>query len=197
LGFTEKQAEQIIKYQSKGGYFYKKTDIKKIYCITEEDYQILENYILITSEQTQETKKEKIKEQTLYKIELNTADSIDLQKIAGVGQKIASQIIKYREKLGGYVSINQLKEVYIIDSNRFIQISSHLYIDTEYVQKININKVNINELNKHPYFDDYLAKSIVNYRQKNGNYSNITEIKKAVLIYEELYQKIAPYLSVE
>jgi len=197
LGFTEKQAEQIINYRSKGGYFYKKTDLKKIYCITEEDYQILENHINITPKQKQEQKKEETILQHFYKIELNSADSLDLQKIYGIGQKTASQIIKYREMLGGYVSVNQLNEVYIIDSNRFLQISPHVYVDEQSIQKININKLSIRELSKHPYIDDYLAKSIVNYRQKNGNYTEISEIKKAVLIYEELYLKIAPYLSVE
>ena len=195
LGFTEKQAEQIVKYQSKGGYFYKKTDIKKVYCITEEDYQVLENYIYITPKE--EPKTVKTNSERVYKIELNRADSADLQKIAGIGQKTASQIIKYREKLGGYISVNQLKEVYVVDSVRFLQISPYLHIDEKYIRKININKVSIKELSKHPYIDDYLAKSIVNYRQKNGDYSNIAEIKKAVFVYEELYLKIAPYLSVE
>jgi competence ComEA-like helix-hairpin-helix protein len=197
LGFTEKQAQQIINYRSKGGYFYKKTDIKKIYCVTEEDYQVLENYIYIASEQKKETKKEKTDSQHLYKIELNSADSFDLQKIYGIGAKTASLIVKYREKLGGYVSVNQLKEIYVIDSSRFLQISPYLDVDLGYIQKININKANIRDLSKHPYIDDYLAKSIVNYRQKNGNYTHAADIKKAVHIYEELYLKIIPYLSVE
>jgi DNA uptake protein ComE-like DNA-binding protein len=197
LGFTEKQAQQIINYRSKGGYFYKKTDIKKIYCITEEDYQVLENYINIASEEKQETTKKKTDLPHSYKVELNTADSLDLLKIYGIGAKTASQIIKYRNKLGGYVAVNQLKEVYVIDSNRFLQISPYLYVDLDYVQKININKAGIKELSKHPYVDDYLAKSIVQYRQKNGNYTHIADIKKAVLVYEELYLKIVPYLSVE
>ena len=197
LGFTEKQAQQIINYRSKGGYFYQKTDLKKMYCITEEDYQILENYIHIPSKQKIEKEKTKIDLQQFLKIELNTADSIDLQKISGIGQKTASQIIAYRKKLGGYVTVNQLNEVYIIDSNRFMQISPYLYADLQHIKKININKADIKELINHPYIDFYLAKSIVNYRQTNGNYTNIAEIKKAVNIYEELYQKIVPYLSVE
>jgi competence ComEA-like helix-hairpin-helix protein len=197
LGFTEKEAQQIINYRSKGGCFYTKDDVKKIYCITDEDYQILENYIHIEPKQKQNTAIEKINSQHFNKVELNIADSFDLQKIYGIGTKIASQIIKYREKLGGYVAVNQLKEVYAIDSNRFLQISPYLYVDLEHVQKININKASIKDLSKHPYIDNYLAKSIVDYRQKNGNYTNIADIKKSVLIYEELYLKIVPYLSIE
>ncbi len=197
LGFTEKQALQITNYQSKGGYFYEKTDLKKIYCITEDDYHILEKYIQIASKQRHETKKEKPDFQNIPKLELNTTDSFDLQRIPGIGQKTASQIVKYGEILGGYVHINQLREVYVIDSSRFLQISPYLYIEPQHVKKININKATINELSRHPYIDYYLAKSIIIYRQKNGDYTDIKEIKKALHLYEELYQKISPYLSVD
>jgi competence ComEA-like helix-hairpin-helix protein len=198
LGFTKKQAQQITNYQSKGGYFYEKTDLKKIYSISEEDYQILEPYIQITPVQKQETKERKKETPASFKIELNRTDSIELQEIYGIGQKTASRIIKYREKLGGFTSINQLKEVYSIDSSRFLQISPYLYVNTEYnIKKININKATVKELANHPYIDYYLATSIVNYRQRNGNYTDIKDVKQAVHFYDELYQKIAPYLSVE
>jgi competence ComEA-like helix-hairpin-helix protein len=197
LGFTDKQAQQIANYQSKGGHFYEKTDLKKIYCITEEDYQTLESYIHITSEQKEWKKEDKKEERAFAKIELNETDSIELQNIPGIGQKTASGIINYREKLGGYISLNQLREVYVIDSSRYIQINPYLSVNSGLIKKININKATIKELIKHPYIDYYLAKSIVNYREKHGNYTNVKDIKKAVQLYDELYQKIAPYLSVE
>ncbi|MCL2132405.1 MAG: helix-hairpin-helix domain-containing protein [Lentimicrobiaceae bacterium] len=196
LGFTEKQAQQILNYNSKGGYFHEKTDLKKMYSITDEDYQVLENYIYITRKE--KTKKEE--KPLLYsfqKVEINTADSFGLQKIRGIGPKTASQIIKYREKLGGYVAVNQLLEIHIIDSVRFLKISPYLQIDTASVRKININNASIKDLIHHPYIDYYLAKSIVVYRQKHGNYADVCEIKKAVRIYEELYLKITPYLMVD
>ena len=196
LGFSEKQAQQILNYQSKGGYFYEKTDLKKMYSITEEDYQVLENYIHITRKEKEKKEKPPFLH-GIQKVEINTADSFDLRKIPGIGPKTASQIIKYREKLGGYVAVNQLIEVYAIDSVRFLQISPHLHIDATLVQKININNASIKDLIRHPYIDYYLAKSIVIHRQKHGDYANVQEIKKAVLIYEELYLKIIPYLTVD
>jgi DNA uptake protein ComE-like DNA-binding protein len=197
LGLTERQTQQITNYQSKGGHFYEKTDIKKIYSITEEDYQILEPYIHITPKRKYEAKEWKKEERTISKIELNRVDSIDLQKIPGIGQKTASLIIKYREKLGGFIDINQLKEVYSIDSNRYLQISPYLYVNPNHVKKLNINKASIKELVNHPYIDYYLAKSIVVHREYHGNYTEIKEIKQITLLYEKLYQQIVPYLSVE
>jgi competence ComEA-like helix-hairpin-helix protein len=197
LGFTEKQVQQITNYQSKGGYFYDKTDLKKLYSITEEDYQILEPYIQITPKQKQETKESKKESYTLSKIELNETDSFELQKIPGIGQKTAARIVQYREKLGGFVNLNQLKEVYAIDSSRFLQISPYLSVNSVRIRKININQTTIKELIKHPYIDYYLAKSIVVHREKHGNYTDVKEIKQAVKLYDELYRKIIPYLSVE
>ena len=197
MGFTEKEARQIVNYQSKGGRFFQKSDFKKLYCVSDEDYQLLEPYIEISSGGKIDKRREDITTFSYTKLNLNMVDSIQLQKIPGIGQKTASRIVKYREKLGGFDNIHQLKEVYAIDSNRFIQIEPYLFVDKMKIKKLNINDLEIKELIKHPYIDYYLAKSIVDYRKKHGKYNSIEDVKKAVHFYDELYQKIVPYLEVE
>ena len=203
LGFSEKQAVQIAKYQSKGGKFYKKEDVKKLYCVSEETYSLLEPYIHISSpekkpekgDEEQENPKSALK--YMHKLELNEADSFDLLKVPGIGAKTAAQIISYRTKLGGFIHLDQLKEITIINEERFIKIAPYLHVNEKYIKKININEASISVLVKHPYIDYYLAKSIVNQRDKTGKYASPEEMKKALLIYDELYQKISPYLTVE
>jgi competence ComEA-like helix-hairpin-helix protein len=197
MGFTEKEAQQIVNYQSKGGRFFQKSDFKKLYCVSDEDYQLLESYIQLASKEKSEQKWESTKALPHAKLNLNNVDSIQLQKIPGIGQKTASRIVRYREKLGGFVHIHQLKEVYAIDSNRFLQIEPYLFVDKTNIKKLNINKLDIKALIKHPYIDYYLAKSIVDYRQKHGKYTVVEDVKKSVHFYDELYQKIVPYLEVE
>jgi competence ComEA-like helix-hairpin-helix protein len=199
LGFSEKQALQIEKYLSKGGKFVKKEDFKKLYCVSEETYQLLEPYIHISSSKKENERQEKpnLAVKSIPKLELNEADSIDLLKISGIGAKIASQIISYRSKLGGFVHIDQLKEVKFIDEERFTKIAPYLQVNNANIKKINVNEASISLLVKHPYIDYYLAKSIVNQRDKKGKYASLEEMKKALLIHDELYQKIAPYLRVE
>jgi len=197
LGFTDKEAQQIVNFQSKGGKFFQKSDLKKLYCISDDDYQLLEPYIEIHSAQTSKPETTKAKSFSYTQLELNTTDSIELQKIPGIGQKTASRIIQYREKLGGFIHLQQLEEVYAIDSNRFLQIEPYLYVDKSKVKKININKAEIKELVRHPYVEYYVAKSIVVHRQNYGKYKSVEDIKKAVHFYDELYQKIVPYLEVE
>jgi competence ComEA-like helix-hairpin-helix protein len=196
LGFTDKEAQQIQNYQAKGGYFKEKIDLKKLYCVTEEDYKLLEPYIHITLQQKEGIPKE-AKPILNVKQELNATDSIQLQKIPGIGIKTASRIIQYREKLGGYVHIDQLKEVYGIDSARFLQIATYLLVNPNHIRKININTASIKELVQHPYIDYSLAKSIVVHRQNKGNYRQVEDIKQAVHFYDELYSKIAIYLCTE
>ena len=198
LGFSEKQASQIEKYQSKGGKFFKKEDLKKMYCVSEETYKILEPYIhFLPSEKKNEKQETPIATaKYTHQLELNKVDSLDLLKIPGIGVKIASQIISYRTKLGGFVHIDQLKEITFIDEERFAKIEPYLAVNIANVKKINVNEATISILVKHPYIDYYLAKSIVNQRDKKGKYASLQEMKKVLSLPEELYQKITPYLTV-
>ncbi len=195
LGLTEKQIKSIKNYESKGGKFYKKEDFKKMYSISENEYTILEPYIVIPKDTTRkwENPKNLFAEQ---KIELNSADTIELQKIPGISESLARRIFKQKEKLGGFFDIEQLKEVWGVDSARIVKISKYLFVDKTKIKKININNAEIKELVKHPYLDYYMAKSIVVHRNKNGKYKNVSDIKNATLIYDELYYKLIPYLTV-
>lgn len=196
LGLTDKQIRTIKNYEAKGGKFYSKEDLKKIYCISEYDYRILEPYIHIPQENPIiHNYKEKKNKFSAEPVELNTADSIRLQTIPGIGAKTASRIIIYRDKLGGFVYKEQLLEVYGIDSNRYQQIEPYLLLTSTNIKKININTADIKEMIKHPYIDYYLAKSIFTYRQKNGNFKSLEEMKTQTHIYNDLFTKLKPYLT--
>ena len=199
LGFSQKQAAQIEKYQSKGGRFYKKEDLKKLYCVSDITYSLLKPYIHISPLEKNVEKQENpnINLKYAHKLELNEADSLDLLKVSGIGTKTAAQIISYRTKLGGFIHIDQLKEIPIINEERFAKIELYLHVNEKNIKKININEATISILVKHPYIDYYLAKSIVNQRDKSGKYLSVEEMKKSLLIPNELYQKISPYLMVE
>lgn len=86
-------------------------------------------------------------------------------------------------------------EVYGMDKSRYDGIVNQIAVNDSIIEKINVNQASIKELIKHPYIEFYLAKSIISYRNENGPYDNLEEMKKVKLIYEELYQKIVPYLT--
>lgn len=134
----------------------------------------------------------------ISQVDINHADSLDLQSIPGIGAKTAKMIIMYREKLGGFISLEQLLEIDYMDSSRWIRLLPYICLNnnTE-IRKININNASIEELKRHPYIDFYLAKSIVVHRNANGGYHSLEEMRKETRLYQELFDKIKPYLCLE
>ena len=192
MGLHEQSINSIINYREKGGQFRKNTDLKKIYTLSEIEYTALEPFINISSDSSS-TSLPSIH----VMVELNTADSTQLLQLPGIGPSFSARIIKYRDLLGGFYNPAQLLEVYGMDSARFLTIAGQVIVDKEKIRKININKANIKEMTKHPYIEFYVAKSIVNFRNENGTFTDIAQIRDARLIYSELFLKIEPYLSVK
>lgn len=191
MGLNNSVIKAMIGFRQKGGRFKFATDLKKIYTLNEEEYAILEPYIQIAADTSISLPAKK-----KVVIELNSSDSLDLQQLQGIGPSFARRIIKYRELLGGYSRPEQLMEVYGMDSIRFNNLAQQLSVDKEKIRKININKVSLKEMTKHPYIEFYVAKSIINFRNENGDFASVNQILDAKLIYKELFLKIEPYLSV-
>lgn len=200
MGLKDWQIKVIKNYESKGGKFYKKEDLKKMFCISPSEYQILEPFISIPEQPKKEytlakPETKEVKKRTL--VDLNTADSVTLLTLYGIGPSFAKRIIKYRNLLGGFYSKQQLLEVYGFDQDRLNQIIDYCDVNKSGIKKININKVKTEELKKHPYFDFYTAKAIVDQRIILGKFSSLQQIKEIPLIHDELFVKIKNYLTIE
>ncbi len=200
LGLSDKQIRAIKNYESKGGKFRKKEDLKKMYCIRPELYASLEPYIAIPPDTTKKEwksfeKKEIAKAKLL--VELNSADTIALDKLNGIGFAFAKRIIRYREKLGGFANKEQLLEVFGMDTARFDGFSENISVDLSLVRRFNMNTATAEEMKKHPYIKFNLANLIVSYRKQHGSYKSVDDIKKLNLVNAELFAKLAPYLAVE
>jgi competence ComEA-like helix-hairpin-helix protein len=130
-------------------------------------------------------------------LELNTADTSDLQQLHGIGPVFSKRIVKYRNLLGGYCSKEQLMEVYGLEQELYDKLKHHIVVDTSKVSKLNINTADIDDLKRHPYLDYYQAKAVVEYRQKIGAFKTINDLRHIVLIDNNTFEKIKPYLSVQ
>ncbi|MBI2270851.1 MAG: helix-hairpin-helix domain-containing protein [Bacteroidetes bacterium] len=193
LGFSSRLIHTILNYRNKGGHFYKKEDLKKIYGLKENLYQKLELYIILDS--AKQTSPLLVERSPGGEAELNTADSISLVKLRGVGPSFAHRIISYRKKLGGFYKMEQLREVYGLDSSMYALVSQQLELNPQQLARININTANVDQLKKHPYIKSNIANLIVNYRDQHEAYENVDDIKKLRLVTDELYLKLAPYLT--
>ncbi|MCK6648271.1 MAG: helix-hairpin-helix domain-containing protein [Bacteroidia bacterium] len=207
LGLPDKLIQTIQRFLSKGGRFHKKEDLKKIYGMKQELYSSLEAYVSIEKEISssesmpfpavfKEGKVESDRPSSKRLIDLNTADSALLTSIKGVGPFYAKNIIKHRNALGGFVSKEQLMEIWKLDEEKYITIEPYVFVDLSKVKKININTCEAKDL-KLPYINWNMANAIVNYRKHHGKYKTLEEIKQTDLVDEKTYRKIVPYLVVE
>ena len=205
LGLSDKQIAVIKNYEKKGGRFKNKNDVRKMYSINAKLYEKLEPYIRIQAETivAGATAKapllyDKFETNHAELIDINTCDTTALMSLNGIGTILSKRILKYKEVLGGFYRIEQLKEVYGVTSETYDLIKDYITVSNlEGIKKININQIDANSLGKHPYLSPKDAKLIVNYRDQHGNYTNIEDFTKIGTLSDLAIAKIAPYLIFE
>ena len=115
----------------------------------------------------------------------------------GIGSKLATRIITFRDKLGGFYSLTQIGETFGLPDSTFQKIKQYLKLENTSIRKININNATIDQLKAHPYIKWSLANPIIAYRNEHGFFSKIEDLKKVMAVTEDIYNKISPYLTVE
>jgi competence protein ComEA len=200
LGLREKTIKTILNYTSKGGRFRQTEDLKKIWGMPEGFYERVKDYVDIEKVEEKEsgdTKKDFRKfEKKNISIDINEADTTAWIALPGIGSKLAARIVNFREKLGGFYSVDQVGETFGLPDSTFQKIKTFLNGGGS-VKKININTLTKDELKTHPYIRWNLANAIVEYRNQHGKFLNIESIKNIAAINEDVFRKIAPYLATE
>ncbi len=227
LGISEWAAGNLVKYREKGGVFYDREDLKKIYGLDDSLYRLLEPYIITGMSRSSPgpssgTTAERATEMSyrarggssdsseagsfvrpateglpaVQLIEINSADSIQLLSLPGIGPVYAGRIIKYRKLLGGYYSIEQLNEVYGLKPETYNKLNILVCVDTLLLKKIDLNQATLWELKKHPYISDYQAEAIIKFREFRGKINSPGQLLSNKLVTAEGYMKIRPYFKV-
>jgi competence ComEA-like helix-hairpin-helix protein len=206
----EKTISTIQNYISKGGRFKKREDLQKIYGLQKAEYKRLSPYIKIETTEfvkeygggtsvnnTNENKNPAVYTSRYPTIDINTSDTIAFISLPGIGSKLAARIVNFREKLGGFYSVEQIGETYGLPDSTFQKIKLYLKIENTTIRKININSATVDELKVHPYIKYNLANLIVAYRNEHGPFSKLEDLKKVMAVTEDIYKKISPYLTVQ
>jgi competence protein ComEA len=188
LGLTEHQIQSIKNYEAKGGRFYTKADVQKMYALSAGDYQRLAPYINLPEKSNYTEKSNAV-------VDINTADSAKLTQIRGIGGGFATRIIRYRDRLGGFYKKEQLKEIFGIDSLMYLDIAPYIKIDARKIVKININKATTNSLIAFPYLTYKQKNAIVEYHTQHGDYATLADLKNIPIIDDGILRKIEPYIS--
>ena len=197
LGLSEKQTNVIMRFLNHK--IYTNEALKKIYVLPDTVYHLIKDSTVypahIFDEKETFVKKKSPSINTI--LELNTIDSLELISINGIGPFYASQIINYRNKLGGFYKREQLMEIWKMKEETYQILMESLIIDTSTLQKIHLNTVSFEKLKNHPYLSYSQANSIVKMRTQLGRFDSISSIKKSKLINDDTFLRVRPYLSLD
>ncbi|WP_205504046.1 ComEA family DNA-binding protein [Rufibacter psychrotolerans] len=218
LGLNKYVAQRLLNYKAKAGGFKSKAQLQRIYGLPDSLFQLWHPYIDLpeenpgyarSSDRTGRTFNDRFPENRpkteyprkrweLQPFDLNTADTTELKQIRGIGSKLSARIVNFRNKVGGFHSVEQVAEVYglapeVVDSVRKYGFVARAYQP----RKLNLNAATFDELRQHPYIGYNLARAIVNYRTQHGPYPAVEELRKLKVLDETRFQKIAPYLTVQ
>lgn len=223
LGLNERQAAAIHRYEERGGRFRLKRDLAKMRVVDPELFARWEPYILLPDtisvpEQGERPRfAERDRDHDRWRdssarrftdhrehpasatVEVNTADTSRLVQVRGIGPAFARAITRYRDRLGGFYSLDQLAEVRILSDkpDAVAALRDRLLLDTLMVRKLPINTMTAEDLGPHPYAGWKVAKALVAYRQHHGLFRTVADIKGCALVTDSVYRKLAPYLSAE
>ncbi len=205
LGLPSYVVRNVIKYRQKGGRFSTPESFARIYGLTEEKFLELKPYIYISEDFVKNPKRKKLAQeqpkpeintdslQRPFKypegtlVDVNTADTTELKKIPGIGSGIARRIVAYRNRLGGFYSLEQLNEVEFVSAD----LLKWFKLESDSVRKLSINRAGLDLLRAHPYINFYQAKVIVEYRRKRGEIKSLSQLS----LYEEFTEKDLKRLS--
>jgi DNA uptake protein ComE-like DNA-binding protein len=122
---------------------------------------------------------------------LNMADTTQLKTVPGIGPYFARKIVQYGQRLGGYVSVDQLDEIedFPLDAKEYFIIEKPLPV------KLDINHLSLNELKRHPYINFYQACAITEYRRLHGPIRSLEELRLSKDFPSEAIERLLPYVA--
>ena len=215
LGFPPWMARNLLKYRAKGGRFRQPGDLRKLYGMTDSLYTRIAPYVAIASSQpahaavdqpkaakerpsvylsrsdSRYRRIEKYPEGT--QIELNRCDTTQLKKIPGIGSYTARRIVNYRERLGGFIRLKQLREIRLNEE----VLAPWFTLDSTAVTPLQVNQLPMKQLLAHPYLNYRQSRAIMQYRERHGPLPSLEVMKGWEEFTANELRRVAPYLSFE
>lgn len=217
LGLSSWQVRSIYHYRAKGGFYRTPEDFARLYGLTKKQYEVLRPFIRIADDykpasdfyhskshpaRTYEPERqEPAEKKPIYNyphklspgqhLSVNSADTSELQKIPGIGKTYAKAIVRYRERLGGFISGKQLLEIEGIPEG----VTQFVTIDSNTVRKMNINHLTLHQLRQHPYINFYQAKAICDYRRLRGPIKSLQDLKLLKDFPPAEIERLQPYVG--
>ena len=213
LGFSKRITKNIINYRKKGGHFYKPESLKRIYGMTDDFYKVILPNIRISKSQFADNQRaNQSKEKPLKvgshlskpksiwlegkKIAINKASIEAWEELPGIGPYFAKNIVRQREKLGGFYDVNQVAEAYRLPDSTFQKIKPFLEVDASNIRKFNPQTADFKTINSHPYITYEQTKYIMK-AQKGIRLMAKEDFLTVKIFTKEELDRVAPYFLFE
>ncbi len=220
FGLRPWKVKNFLHYREAGKVFRSTEDLGDTYGWTEEDVERVASYVRVGKKYGKSGRNEKHEKygknenhwndgkrwekkekperpsnkfQTLTKVDVNTADTAMLRRIPGVGAKISDAIVRYRKRLGGFHSVEQLREISIVSP----ELLDWMEVPSSNIQKINMNKASFQALNSHPYISYEQTKALLQYIRLYGDVKDEETLMATGIFTKEEMEKLRPYITYE
>lgn len=203
LGLRPWQVRAIYRYRARGGVYRLPDDFARLYGLTAGEFRRLRPYITISpdfmpaatlvadSALGRDTLRYPVKLKAGESIVLNTADTAELRRVPGIGAYFARAIVRYGERLGGYVSTAQLDEIDGFPE----EAKPYFTISDPHQRRMNLNTLPMSSLRRHPYISFYQAKAIVDYRRQHGRLQSLDDLRLCRDFTPEAIRRLEPYVE--
>lgn len=205
LGLSPYMVRSIYKYRAKGGIYRRVEDFARVPGLTQKQYRELKPYISISPDylpasQLPEARSRDYERDTLLfprkigeqeRITLNAADTTLLKRVPGIGSYFARAIVNYGQRLGGYVSVDQLDEIEDFPE----EAKKYFVVENPIVTRLNVNTLSIQKLKRHPYMGFYRAKAIADYRRLHGLLKSLDDVRLSPDFPPEAIERLRPYVE--
>ncbi|GAB4092449.1 ComEA family DNA-binding protein [Flaviaesturariibacter terrae] len=214
LGLPARTVQTILKYRDRGGRFRQPDDLRKIWSLPPGFVDRVLPFIRLPEKDAAGfaataggprsypqagDRAGPRKRWAPAPISINEADSAAWEALPGIGAKLAGRIVRYRERLGGFGSVEQVGETWGVPDSTFQKIKPLLKADggAAGVRKLNLNSASKDELKNHPYIRWKYANAIVEYRERHGKFGSVEELRRLLILPDSTLKRLLPYLSVE
>ena len=205
LGLKDWQIRNLYKYREAGGVFRKPSDFARLYGLTQMEYDRLRPFIRIgdevkqaraeheslTEEYHRDTVRYPIKMVPGETVRLNIADTMALKHVPGIGSGFARRIVRYRQRLGGFYRVEQLREIDGFPESAL----SYFELGDVNLRKLDINRLTLEQLKAHPYIGFYRAKAITDYRRLHGPLQSLQQLRLLKEFSAQDIQRLEPYIQ--
>ena len=200
LGMSTQEIDRLLAYRKQNKWVNSKKDFQDVTKVSDSLLNTFSHLFKFPDFITNPKKKKVFaKDRKLSykdKIDLNKATALQLQEVYGIGPYYSEKIIGYRTKLNGFSDNVQLKDVYGLEPNVINNILKKFTVKTPVnIKKININTAKVTDLSELPNLNYEIARQIIKYRELNGEFNDINQLKSIAEFPIEKFDRIQLYLT--